>query len=35
LRQIKGIEYMNSGDWVESNTALVENFEGKWEIINY
>lgn len=27
--------YMNSGDWVESLTALVEDFDGKWEIIYY
>jgi len=30
-----GIEYMNTGDWVESCTALVETFEGKWEIVRY
>ena len=29
------ILYMNSGDWVESLTALTENFDGKWEIIYY
>lgn len=27
--------YMNSGDWVESLSALVEDFEGKWEIVYY
>lgn len=32
---IDGIHYMNSGDWVESNTALVENFDGTWKIIEY
>jgi len=29
------VVYMNSGDWVESLTALVENFEGEWKIIQY
>lgn len=28
-------EYMNSGDWVESCTALVETYEDEWKIINY
>lgn len=27
--------YMNSGDWVESLSALVEDFEGNWNIILY
>lgn len=27
--------YMNSGDWVESLTALVEDENGKWEIVYY
>ena len=26
---------MNSGDWVESCTALVEHLDGTWEIIHY
>jgi hypothetical protein len=25
---------MNSGDWCENNTALVEHDNGKWEIIS-
>jgi UDP-2,3-diacylglucosamine pyrophosphatase LpxH len=29
---IHGIHYMNSGDWVESMSALVEDFDGNWEI---
>jgi UDP-2,3-diacylglucosamine pyrophosphatase LpxH len=29
------IFYMNSGDWVESLTALTEDFEGNWELIYY
>jgi len=30
-----GIMYMNSGDWVESCSALVENDDGSWEIIKW
>jgi UDP-2,3-diacylglucosamine pyrophosphatase LpxH len=32
-REIDGILYLNSGDWVETMSALVEDFEGNWEII--
>jgi UDP-2,3-diacylglucosamine pyrophosphatase LpxH len=35
IRNVDGIIYMNSGDWVESNTALVETLKGKWKIVNY
>jgi len=28
-------DYMNSGDWCENCTALAEDSEGKWTIINY
>jgi len=35
IKMIKNIEYMNYGDWVESMTALVENWNGKWEIISW
>jgi UDP-2,3-diacylglucosamine pyrophosphatase LpxH len=27
--------YLNSGDWVESLTALVENYKGEWDIVYY
>jgi len=27
--------YLNSGDWVESLTAIVESHEGEWDIIHY
>jgi len=30
-----GTVYMNDGDWVESCTALVEHFDGRFEIINW
>jgi len=32
---IKDTHYLNSGDWVESLTALAEDFDGKWKIIKY
>lgn len=32
---IKGIHYLNSGDWVESLTALTEDFDGNWNIYQY
>jgi UDP-2,3-diacylglucosamine pyrophosphatase LpxH len=31
---VDGIRYMNSGDWVETKSALVEDFNGNWKIIN-
>jgi len=35
IKMINGITYMNDGDWVESCTALVEHWNGKWEIITW
>ena len=35
IKEIDGITYMNDGDWVESMTALVENYNGVWEIITW
>jgi UDP-2,3-diacylglucosamine pyrophosphatase LpxH len=32
-RQIQGLHYLNCGDWVESCTALVEHFDGSFEIL--
>lgn len=29
------VHYLNSGDWVESLTALVENEQGEWSIVIY
>lgn len=34
-KRIDGIHYLNSGDWVESLTAVVENTDGRWELVNY
>jgi UDP-2,3-diacylglucosamine pyrophosphatase LpxH len=35
IRKINDIDYMNCGDWCESCTALVEHYDGTWEIIRY
>lgn len=32
-RWIGDVEYLNSGDWVESGTAIVEHFDGRLELI--
>lgn len=29
------ILYLNSGDWVESLTALAEDYDGNWSILRY
>jgi UDP-2,3-diacylglucosamine pyrophosphatase LpxH len=34
-KMIGDIHYLNSGDWVESLTALAESHEGEWKIIEY
>ena len=34
-KRIGDFHYVNSGDWVESNTAIVEHFEGGFEVIDY
>lgn len=35
IKEINGITYLNSGDWVESLTALVEDFNGEWSLVYY
>jgi UDP-2,3-diacylglucosamine pyrophosphatase LpxH len=35
MRDINGIQYCNDGDWVESRTALVENLDGRLELIHW
>ena len=35
IKDIEGIAYMNDGDWVESCTALVEHWDGQWEIVTW
>lgn len=34
-RMIGDIRYMNSGDWVETMSALVEHHDGQWQLIYY
>jgi len=33
MREINGVTYRNDGDWVESCTALVEHFDGRFELV--
>ena len=35
MKTVEDIIYANDGDWVESMTALVENLDGKLEIIEW
>ncbi|GGB76676.1 UDP-2,3-diacylglucosamine diphosphatase [Dyadobacter sediminis] len=35
IREIDGIQYMNSGDWVETLSALVEDSDGNWSLLYY
>jgi len=35
ISQYENIKYLNSGDWVESLSALVEHESGEWEILYY
>lgn len=35
IRDLGGILYCNSGDWVESCTALVEDFDGSLEVVSW
>ena len=34
-KMIGEVHYLNSGDWVESLTALVEHWDGRFELVNY
>ena len=34
-RDMDGIRYLNSGDWVESCTALVEDYEGRISLVRF
>jgi len=34
-RTINGIKYLNSGDWVETMSALAEDHDGSWQLIYY
>ena len=35
IKVYNGIDYLNSGDWVESLSALVETIHGEWKLIYY
>lgn len=35
IQQLNGIMYYNSGDWVETLSALVEDINGNWKVIFY
>lgn len=35
IRDLDGVLYCNSGDWVESCTALVEHFDGRLELVHW
>ncbi|WP_276324639.1 MULTISPECIES: UDP-2,3-diacylglucosamine diphosphatase [Rhodomicrobium] len=35
VRIIDGVQYVNTGDWVDSGTAVVEHFDGRLEIVRW
>jgi len=35
IREIDGVPYYNTGDWVESTSALLENFDGRIELLTH
>jgi len=35
IRKIEGLDYVNTGDWVESCTAVVEHMDGRLELIDW
>lgn len=34
-KQVGDIHYLNSGDWIESLTAIIEHNDGRMELVNY
>ncbi|MDD2763355.1 MAG: UDP-2,3-diacylglucosamine diphosphatase [Opitutaceae bacterium] len=34
-KMVGGVHYLNSGDWVESLTAIVEHYDGRLELLHY
>jgi UDP-2,3-diacylglucosamine pyrophosphatase LpxH len=34
-REIDGVVYLNTGDWVESMTAIIEHYDGKMELLHW
>lgn len=35
IKQINGVSYYNTGDWVESCTALIEDFDGQFRLMDW
>jgi len=35
MKTIDGVQYLNCGDWVESCTALIEDFDGKIKLVHF
>lgn len=35
MQEMNGIDYINTGDWVESCTAVAENYDGSFELIRW
>ena len=35
IKDYDGIKYLNSGDWVESLSALVQDWDGEWSLVYY
>lgn len=35
MRKVQGLDYFNCGDWVESCSALVEHWDGSFELIRF
>ena len=35
IRDIEGVAYYNTGDWVESTSALIEHFDGRMELMTH
>ena len=35
IKEIEGFKYLNSGDWVESCTAILHRQDGSFELYNY
>jgi UDP-2,3-diacylglucosamine pyrophosphatase LpxH len=35
IRDDLGLRYINCGDWVESCTAVIEDFNGRFEIVRW
>jgi UDP-2,3-diacylglucosamine pyrophosphatase LpxH len=35
IREIQGVTYYNTGDWVESCTAMVEHLDGRMELLKF